>query len=305
MRCSVSRLGFTLMEVLVALFISGLIMTSVLSSLDSTQRAVDAIHNIVETENVGPRILQVFRDDLRDLAVYDAPEFRVLHGEKDSIGGRDADRIDLLVRRKASLPFHDPVTDMEVFAPLAEVGWRLRPSPSSSDFLELWRREDFLVDDKPFEEGRFSLLYERIINFQILYYAEPGFDPDWDDEWDSEERQSLPVAVEIRMDMEVKPRKSAESRLFLGANRSRLEFYDVLALSEPVRWSFRNRLHPLLPGEESESTGLGVGEKEEDEREGSGAGGAVGTPGRDGRGEAFEGVRSSGFPGGTGRVGPE
>jgi len=301
---SVSRLGFTLVEVLVALFISGLIMTSVLSSLDSTQRAVDAIHNIVETENVGPRILQVFRDDLRDLAVYDAPEFRVLHGEKDSIGGRDADRIDLLVRRKSSLPFHDPVREEEVYAPLTEVGWRLRPSPGSSDFLELWRREDFLVDDKPFEEGRFSLLYERVINFQILYYEEPGFDPDWDDEWDSEERQSLPVAIEIRLDMEVKPRKSAESRLFLGANRSRLEFYDVLAIAEPVRWTFRNRLHPLLPGEESES--IGPGEEEKDDKEDSGTGGDVGTPGRDGRGEAFDGVQSrTGFPGGTGIVGPE
>ncbi len=284
--------GFTLMEVLVALFISGLIMTSVLSSLDSTQRAVDAIHNIVETENVGPRILQVFRNDFRDLAVYDAPEYRILHGEKDSIGGRDADNVDLLVRRRASLPFHDPIREEEVYAPLSEVGWRLRPNPSSSDFMELWRREDFLVDDKPFEEGRFSLLYDRVINFQLLYFAEPGFDPDWDDEWDSEERQSLPVAVEIRLDMEVQPRKSAESRLFLGANRSRLEFYDVLAIPEPVRWTFRNRLHPTVPGED-EGEDEEISEDEAGSEEDSGRGGSI-----TGSREDIDGGRD--FPGGRG-----
>ena len=57
----IKRAGFSLLEVLVALLISALVMTSVLGSLDYTQQAVDAIYNVIETETAGPRILEAIR----------------------------------------------------------------------------------------------------------------------------------------------------------------------------------------------------------------------------------------------------
>ena len=45
--------GFSLMEVMVSLFISAMILTAVLSTLDSTQKAVDAIHNLFAQNHVG------------------------------------------------------------------------------------------------------------------------------------------------------------------------------------------------------------------------------------------------------------
>ena len=241
--------GFTLIEVLVALLISVLIITSVLGSLDYTRKAVDAIHNVVETEKAGPRILELLREDLSRLATYDVSEHRVFLGKDDNIGGADADRIDFLAYRQSTIPMLDPVQNQRVWAPLCEVGYALRrnPNPRMDEFLQLYRREDFLQDDEPFADGVFTLLYERVINFDIGYYAEPALDPYREDSWDSSERESLPFALEVRLDIEMTPRRSMESMGILGANRSRLEFEDFLTIPEETRWVFRHRLHPVLP----------------------------------------------------------
>ncbi len=242
------RGGFTLVEILVALGIAVMVMTAVLGSLDYTQRAVNAIHNVIETESQGPRILELLREDLSRLAVYDAAEYRVLKGEDGSIAGADADRLDFLCYRRSLRPFYDPVRMEFVRAPLVEVGYRLRQHPTLYDFLELYRREDFLQDDEPFRDGGFTLLYDRVTGLDLRYYARPETDPTWEDEWDSEEMEALPFAIEVRLELEVQPRRSKESLEILGANRARLLFEDILTIDEPVRWVFRNRIHPVLPG---------------------------------------------------------
>ncbi|RMH01924.1 MAG: hypothetical protein D6702_10210, partial [Planctomycetota bacterium] len=236
-----------MIEVLVSLAIAALVMASVLGSLDYTQRAVDAIHNIVETETAGPRLLALLRDDLDALAVYDAAEYRVLKSESRTIGGADADSLDFLAYKRGARPHRDPTRMAPVPAPLVEIGWRCRQHPTNPDFLELFRREDFLHDDEPFEDGEFALLYDRLVNFDLLFYERPEFDPVWEEEWDSAEREALPYAIEVRLEIEVQPRRSAESLAILGSNRSRLSFNDILVIPEPVRWVFRNRLHPVVP----------------------------------------------------------
>jgi len=253
--------GFTLIEILVSLAITALVMTSILGSLDVTQKAVDAIHNIIETEAAGPRILALLRDDLSHLAVYDVPDWEVLRGSNESVGGADADRLDFLVSRRTTRPFRDYTrVKEEVWAPLAEVGYWLRGRPGSPDFLELYRREDWFQDEEPFDGGSFTLLYDRITNWEIRYYAEPQVDPSWEEEWDSRERQGLPYAIEIQLELEIQPRRSLESLGILGANRSRLEFSDILTLPETTRWVFRQRIHPVIPTPEGGGgTSVGAG----------------------------------------------
>ncbi|MBC8328442.1 MAG: prepilin-type N-terminal cleavage/methylation domain-containing protein [Planctomycetes bacterium] len=307
MRRRPGRAGFTLIEVLVSLAISGLVMASVLGSLDYTQRAVDAIHNVIETETAGPRLMALIREDLEALAVYDAAEFRVLKGESRTIAGADADSLDFIAYRRSTRSFQDPTRLRPVNAPLVEIGYRCRQSPASPDFLELYRREDFLQDDKPFEDGQFSLLYDRLVNLEILYYEKPEYDPVWEDDWDSAEMEALPYAIEVRLEIEIQPRRSAESLGILGSNRSRLSFTDMFTIPETTRWVFRNRLHPLLPTPgEAESLGTGAGPGDP-AAPGPGVGGPPGGPGRpggggDGRGlEGFgdgRGVSGSGGGGG-------
>lgn len=240
--------GFTLMEVLVSMFISALIMTAILGSLESTQKAVDSIHNITETERAGPMLVQMFRRDLARLAVYDAGEYTLLKGESKNLSGVDADRINMLVVGRSVIPHYDPVLDRRAYAPINEVGYWVRNRDGSADFLELYRREDFLVDDEYERDGSFSMLNDRIISFNLQYYDEPDFDPVPEDNWDSTLEAQLPYCIEMFLELEIQPRKSAESRQILGANRARLEFGDLMVIPEPTRFLFRNRMHPVVPG---------------------------------------------------------
>jgi len=241
------RRGFTLMEVLISLAIMGMVMATVMQTVDQTRIAVDAIHNVMETENTGPRILQTIRRDLESVAVYDVKEYKVLKGENQTQLGQEADKLDLLVRRRGTVPMDLPNRKSPVYAPLNEVGYRLRQNPLRPDFLELYRREDALVDEDPFRDGSFTLLYDRVITLDIRYTEEPETNPVWIDSWDSAERESLPFAVDVFLEIEVQPRRSMESLNILGANRSRLEFADVFHFPEEQRWRFRNRIHPQHP----------------------------------------------------------
>ena len=239
--------GFTLVEVMVAVLITGVLMVAVMANLDATRKAVDAIHNIMETENTGPRILDLMRSDLARIALYDAREYRVLKGQSDSILGADADRLDLLVAARTRAAFEVAVTGKAVHAPLAEVGYRLRSNPLRSDFLELYRREDPLVDDDSWRYGAYSLLYDRVVSLNLRYSKKPDHNVVWEDHWDSEQEESLPFAIDVFLEIEVQPRRSLESLGILGANRARLDFSDLLLVPSHQRWIFRNRLHPVVP----------------------------------------------------------
>jgi prepilin-type N-terminal cleavage/methylation domain-containing protein len=252
---NLKRAGFTLVEVMVSMFISALIMVAVLGSLDSTQKAVDAIYNITLTEKAGPQLVHMIRKDLARLAVYDAGEYQLLRGEsRTSPRGADADRLDMLVHGLSTSSYYDGVTSRNYRAPVNEVGYWVRQRPGSDDFLQLFRREDFLVDDEPFQGGFFAMLNDRIISFDLVYFGKPEYDPMSEDNWDTVEEAQLPYCIELNLQLEIQPRKSAESKQILGANRARLEFTDFLVIPEATRWKFRNRLYPTLSGSAAASS---------------------------------------------------
>ena len=240
--------GFTLLEVMISLAIMGMVMATVMETVDQTRSAVDAIHNVMETENTGPRILQTIRRDLEALAIYDADEYKVFKGVNQTLMGAEADRIDMVVRKKGTVPVDLPTRTETVFAPFNEAGYRLRQNPLRPDFLELYRREVSLVDGDPFRDGTFTLVYDRIISLDIRYAEEPESQIIWLDSWDSFEREGLPYAIEIYLEIEIQPRRSLESLNILGANLARLEYTDVIHIPEETRWRFRNRIHPGMPG---------------------------------------------------------
>ena len=247
--------GFTLLEVLISLAIMAMIMTTVMQTVDSTRMAVDAIHNIMETENNGPRIIERMREDMESIAVYDVEEYKAFKGVNRTLMGAEADQMDMLVRTRGRAPVSVPGIQRPVFAPLNEVGYRLRANPIRDDFMELYRREDALVDEDPFRDGTYTMLYDRVVSLQIRYTKEPDVNPLWVDDWDSEIRQTLPFAVDIFLEIEVQPRRSLESLNILKANRARLEFNEVYHYPERTRWRFRNRLHSTMPGEGSATDG--------------------------------------------------
>lgn len=268
------RAGFTLLEVLIALAITAGIMTAVSMTLDGVRKAVDAIHNIVESENTGPRVLDLIREDLSRIAVYDAANYTLLQGENEILYGADADRLDFVVYSPSKVPVRLPGQDDPTKVALNEVGYRLRENPVRKDFLELYRREDPLIDDRPREGGSYTLLYDRVVNFDIGYATTPELSPVWHDNWDSTREEALPHAIRISLTMEVQPRRSYESLGIMGANLSRLDFEDFLVIPAETRWRFRHRIHPQRPagpGEEGAEGGEGPSPGEGGAGEGAGS----------------------------------
>ncbi len=239
-----ARRGFSLVEMLIAMAMTALIMTTVSQALESTSKAVDAIHNLVESESTGPRVLELLREDLSRLAVYDTRDYKLLKGDNEMIFGADADRLDIVVYSQSKVPFELPGMDDLTRAAVNEVGYRVRESPLRKDFLELYRREDPMLDDRPLKGGSFTLLYDRVVSFDLGYAANPEHSPVWKDNWDSESEESLPFAIRVFLEMEVQPRKSYESIGIMGRNLSRLDFEDFMVIPEETRWRFRHRIHP-------------------------------------------------------------
>jgi prepilin-type N-terminal cleavage/methylation domain-containing protein len=236
--------AFTLLEVLISLAIMGMVMATVMQTVQQTRMAVDAIHNISETESVGPRILEQLRTDIENLAVSDVVDYKLLKGEDDTLIGAGADKLDLIVNRRSYIPALANDGNRLLHPYLNEVGYRLKQNPLRSDFLELYRREDTFVDDEPFRDGSYSLVYDRIVSLDIRYAKRPDFDMVWEDYWDTGVEEALPFALEIYLEIEVQPRRSSESLNIIEANRARLSFTDIIHIPEEKRWRFRHHYQP-------------------------------------------------------------
>src|SRR5215831_9925602 len=90
-------------------------------------------------------------------------------------------------------------------SPITEIGYHVRINPDNQDFLELWRRQDFFVDNLPFEGGSYERVYSQIRKFHIGYYEKLDEDKEELRDWDVTDKGKLPVAIVITLELEVEP----------------------------------------------------------------------------------------------------
>ena len=174
--------GFTLIEVLLTLLIMSGIMVALTQILTAARTSRDTIHNIQETQLAGPAILDLVERDLRGIVTYDRTKQLHLRVRNRVMLGLDADSIDF-VTSTDSLTLVN-LDNRFVKADINEVGYRLRPNPGAADqFLEIYRREGFGVDDDPFEDGRFMFLHDRVKSFDVQCFLKDGRDEQPIDEW--------------------------------------------------------------------------------------------------------------------------
>lgn len=203
-----SRSGFTLVEVMVTLLIVAMIMLTVTEMLTGARTTRDSIHNIEEQQRAGPAILQAIENDLRALFMHDRDARDAIRITNRILSGFDADSIDFVASTDSLLPYREH--DGQVFrrADVNEVGYRLRANPASEDFLELYRREDFGIDDEPFDGGRYAFLHDRVKGFDIRIFEEDGVEAEPVESWGTslDEFSGLPLRIEIELTLELAPR---------------------------------------------------------------------------------------------------
>lgn len=232
-----ARAGFTLVEVLLTLLIMGGIMLSMTQILTAARTSRDTIHNIQETQLAGPAILDLVERDLRGIFTYDRTRSLQLRVKNRVILGYDADSLDF-VTTTDGLSYQE-FEDRFVRGDVNEVGYRLRPNADSADqFLEIYRRESFGVDDDPFEGGNFMFLHDRVKGFDIQCFAKDGPNEQPVEEWGTgknDENIGLPARIEITLTLELAPRLVNEQISILPNDRRTLTYKRVIRLPEGLR----------------------------------------------------------------------
>jgi len=206
--------GFTLIELVIAITIVSIMAVGVAQTLWRDVATRDMILEELEPPKVEDAILDMVARDLRFL-YYRAgllPADAGFWGRTKQMNGIDADRIDFITARTSRIAtLEDATSGQPGDSPLTEVGYACRPNDANTRWLELWRREDYYVDDDPTDGGRFSLIYDKIRRFSLRYYAAPDetdsaarTTDSGREEWDSKQIHKVPYAIILDLQYDVR-----------------------------------------------------------------------------------------------------
>ena len=285
------RAGFSLIEVMVSLLIVSGIMLAITQLLEAARVTRDTIHNIQETQLAGPAIIDLIERDLRGMVVSNRDRKSLLRVLDRATAGLDSDSLDFVTSTDSLILV--PLPDRHVRSDTNEVGYRLRPNPENDDFLEIYRRESFGVDDEPFEGGGFTFLHDRVKQFDIQVFVEDGPDADVFDDWDPEnEEQPLPLRLQISLTLELAPRLVREQLRFAPVDRRTVTYTRVIRLPQLLLDSLAMGPVPAIPEildpqEAAAAAAAGGGQGGAGEPPlalGGGGGGGAGGAGAGGRG---------------------
>ncbi|MBI4878240.1 MAG: prepilin-type N-terminal cleavage/methylation domain-containing protein [Planctomycetes bacterium] len=299
---ALSSRGFTLLEVTVTLALIGAIMATIYAVLYGTLNQKRTIEVKVQSSRIGPLLLDQIERDLRQTFAYNLAHGAVFKGEDNRIAGQDADKFSLV----AQTPSTSALVEGEkpVFSAVNEVGYALTQSPENADFLILWRREDYFVDDEPLEGGKGTPLYRQIRGLDVTYYESLEEDADKLESWDSEVKGRLPAAMEILLKLEVEPRSSGAA--LTAQELERREYTYRRWITFPTDLELTMAVRPALPvppGEEEDDGAGGAGSGDDDGGDDGDGGDGTGGHGTGGHGTGGGGSSTTTIGGPTGGSG--
>ncbi len=260
--------GFTLVEVLLVIVIMSMMFLSISKLMQAARRTRDTIHNYQEMQLAGPAVLELMIRDMRGLFTTSRPRNSWLEVTDRTVNGQDADRIDFVATTDSLVVTLDDGSE-SLRADVNEVGYMLRPNAANDEFLEIYRREDFGVDEEPFEGGSYIFLSEQVKGFNIEVFTEDGPDAEPYDAWGErsgdETLVGLPAWIRLALTVELKPRIDRESMDFSGRDRRTMTYTRVVRFPEGLRVAEGEipRLGlPLAPGGTASDPDAGGGDDE-------------------------------------------
>ena len=235
------RGGFTLVEVMLVAMIMGMMFVSVTKLMQAARKTRDTIHNFQETQLAGPAVLEMITRDLAGILTLNRERVRWLEIEDEIENGQDADQINFVTTTDSlvALPGQDP-EEPPIRADVNEVGYVLRANPDNDEFLEIWRREDFGVDDEPLKGGQYTFLSNQVKAFNIEVFKEDGPDEDPIESWGPDsadpEAVGLPAFIRMTLTIELRPRIDRESLDFSGNDRRTIDYVRIVRFPERLHF---------------------------------------------------------------------
>ncbi len=215
--------GFTLLEILLAIFIFSIIMTTLFGAFSMVFSSADILDENIAAHEMAKSCLIRMTDDLQSICItpdirYSKPElnsepdpYRVV-GENVSTQGRDFSK--LRFTSSAHIPFGKGMP----FG-VAEIVYYISETEENRIML---RRSDRINFDTPSEtEGADPVLCEDIRSLKFMYYDKEGTSHESWDSGTSEFNYETPSAIAIQLEI------GDESGSFLFKTRVNLPVYRI------------------------------------------------------------------------------
>ena len=189
--------GFTLVELLLAVMLLGIMMSIVYGVLITTLKGQKQIEVITQSSEIGPSLLAQIRQDLEGAFLPDEQGTYFMGFNRAGSTG-DRDRIDFITTRLAygaELAEEEPA-----FHSVNEVGYQVKASEVDPMLGVLYRRQDYFLDKDPLVGGQLVELYDRVLHFSVTYFLEG----EWIDKWDGEAAKgTMPEAVKVELRLQM------------------------------------------------------------------------------------------------------
>lgn len=190
----ITEKGFTLVEVLLAIFIGSIVLTVLYSSFFQIVKAKDVVESELDLYHEARVVFSKMTEDFQSAyprgAVFNnslISNSSFFSGTKDGDNSRVA--LTSLSRRPAS---------NSIDSDQAEIGYYLEPVPQS-DVFYLIREENPRIGT---DSGGIKYpISERLIRFNLRYMTENDSEESFVDEFNSDQTGSLPKVVEVTLTM--------------------------------------------------------------------------------------------------------
>ncbi len=229
--------GFTLVELLAAMLIMGMILTVTGGILVTTLKARKNIQDTFKKSNQGVAILQIMsrdisaatRPDKRIKNQQGSPQPNIFYGKNDGSGPFGKDELDFVTTENT----WDPASRR--FADISECGYLLKENPDASSLFRLYRRSQPWIDEDPVRGGTLTKLHDRVaaLNFEYLKQVNNNNNNQpqtrWVEEWDDKEEKGLPLAV--RISLTVRPKTDEDDDASDSGRENEKTFETIVSLS--------------------------------------------------------------------------
>ena len=199
---SINRKGFTLLEILIAMFIFGVVLTTIFTSYTGTFRIIDETESQVDIYAMARTVLIRMQEDLESVYFKETGasksegsslEPAIFLGENKEINGKDADTLRFLSR--AHLIFDEEDENPGV----AEISYYVSEN-GVEDSLALYRSDRPELEEPQEEETGGLILCDGLFSVNITYHDADG---EMHENWDSSEdefKHKLPAMVSILLE---------------------------------------------------------------------------------------------------------
>jgi len=201
--CGENRFGFTLVEILIAMFIFAIVLSTIYTSYTGTFRIVDETESQADIYGMARIALERMQEDLESAYISipktvkspESDEDMAFVGEDKEIKDRSADRLRFISR--AHLVF----SEKDQSSGTAEIGYYVEEHEEGDGFV-LKRSDSPAFQEKP-EEGTGGLvLCDSLISVNFTYYDDEDEEHDNWDSTNEEFKDKMPKMVSIMLEFE-------------------------------------------------------------------------------------------------------